>query len=77
MAPPIPEWLLSVLAAATIFTVMFSVGLGISLADLGVVRQQPGLLLRGLLATLVAVPILALVVTRALSCPGSSKSVSC
>jgi predicted Na+-dependent transporter len=69
MTGPVPEWLLSVLAAATVFTVMSSVGLGIAIGDLRVVRQRAGLLLRGLLATVVAVPLLALAISRALGLP--------
>lgn len=69
MMGPIPEWLLSLLAAATVFTVMTSVGLGISLGEFRIAWRKPGLLLRGLLTTLVAVPFLALLVTRALGLP--------
>jgi len=70
---PIPAWVLSALAAATLFTVMSSVGLGIALGDLRVVWQRPGLLLRGLLATLVAVPVIAVGITRTLGLPRPSE----
>jgi BASS family bile acid:Na+ symporter len=65
----VPEWLLSLLAVATLFTVMSSVGLGIRLGDFRIVGQRPALLARGLVATLVVVPILAIGVARALALP--------
>jgi predicted Na+-dependent transporter len=69
MAGPIPEWLLSLLAAATVSSVMVSVGLGIPAGELRVARREPGRLLRGLLATIVVVPCFALAVTRAFQLP--------
>jgi BASS family bile acid:Na+ symporter len=69
MTGPTPEWLLSLLAAATVFSVMASVGLGISLGELHVARREPGLLLRAWLTTVVAVPCLAVLVTRTLQLP--------
>lgn len=69
MNGPIPEWVLSAAAVATVFTVMFSVGLGIAAGDLRLAWQRPGLMLRGLFAVLVAVPALALIITRVLELP--------
>lgn len=69
MSAVIPKWLLSLLAVATLFTVMSSVGLGIRVGEFRVVLQRPGLLLRGLVATLVAVPALAIGISRALQLP--------
>jgi BASS family bile acid:Na+ symporter len=66
MGGPIPEWLLSALAAATLFAVMSSVGLGIVAGELRGVLRRPGLLLRGLATALVAMPLVAIGVTRAL-----------
>lgn len=66
---PIPGWVLDLFAAGTVFAVMFSVGLGVVVGDLRVVWQRPGLMLRGLFSVLVAVPAIALVVTRFLDLP--------
>jgi bile acid:Na+ symporter, BASS family len=66
---PIPEWLLTVVAAATIFTVMLDVGLGVVLGEFRWVSRHPGLLARGLFAALIAVPALALLVCRLLGIP--------
>jgi BASS family bile acid:Na+ symporter len=69
MNGPIPEWVLTAAAVGTVFTVMFSVGLGIAAGDLRLAWQRPGLMLRGLFAVLVAVPALAVIVTRVLELP--------
>ena len=66
---PIPGWVLDLFAVGTVFTVMFSVGLGVVVADLRVVGQRPGLMLRGLFSVLVGVPAIALIVTRFLDLP--------
>jgi len=66
---PVPQWVLNALAAGTVFTVMFSVGLGVALAELGLVWRRPGLMLRGLFSVLVAVPALALVIARLFDFP--------
>src|SRR5436190_12842296 len=68
MMPPsgaIPEQLLTVVAASTVFTVMFVLGLGIVLSEFRWVWGQPGLVGKGLFSVLIAVPALALIVTRA------------
>jgi predicted Na+-dependent transporter len=69
IAGPIPEQLLTLVAAATVFAVMFDLGLGIVPREFRWVLQHPGLLLRGLFAVLVAVPVLALVLVRAFDLP--------
>ena len=69
MSGPVPQWVLNALAAGTVFTVMFSVGLGVALAELGLVWRRPGLMLRGLFSVLVAVPALALVIARLFDFP--------
>ena len=66
---PIPAELLTLVAAATVFAVMFDLGLGIVPREFRWVLQNPGLLLRGLFAVLVAVPVLALTVVRAFDLP--------
>jgi|SRR5215470_4432237 len=69
MSGPIPEWVVTVSAAITVLTVMFGLGLAISPADLHWIWRRPGPMLRGLLAVLVAVPVLALGITRFLELP--------
>jgi len=66
---PIPEWLLTAVAAATIFTVMLDVGLGVVLREFRWVWRHPGLVARSLFAVLIAVPALALLVCRLLGIP--------
>ena len=48
MTGPIPEWVLSIVATATIFTIMFGVGIGVALADLRWIWQRPAPMLRAL-----------------------------
>jgi BASS family bile acid:Na+ symporter len=69
MSGLVPQWLLNVLAAGTVFTVMFSLGLGLEAGELRLIWQRPGLLARGLFSVLVAVPAAALLVTRWLDLP--------
>lgn len=66
---PIPEQFLTLVAAAAVFAVMFDLGLGIVPREFRWILQNPGLLLRGLFAVLVAVPVLALVLVRAFELP--------
>jgi bile acid:Na+ symporter, BASS family len=61
---PIPQGVLTVVAAATVFSVMFTLGLGIVIGEMRWVFAQPGRLARALFAVIVAVPAIALVVTR-------------
>jgi hypothetical protein len=42
MSGPIPEWVVTAFAVVTVFTVMFSVGLGIVLGELRWIWQRPG-----------------------------------
>ncbi|HSD00484.1 MAG TPA: hypothetical protein VLI21_16395, partial [Casimicrobiaceae bacterium] len=53
-----------IVAAATVLTVMFVLGLGILLSEFSWVWGHPGLVARGLFAVLIAVPALAIVVVR-------------
>jgi BASS family bile acid:Na+ symporter len=65
----IPEAVLTIVAATTVFTVMFTLGLGIALGTFRWVLSRPGLLARALFSVLVAVPAIALIVVRALDLP--------
>jgi len=69
MSGPVPEWLLTACVAVTLFAVMFSVGLGIAPGELRWVWRRPGPMLRGLFAVLIAVPAVALAITRVLDLP--------
>ena len=66
---PVPGWLLSVVAAATLFTIMFDLGLAIVPGEFRWVRQRPGLMAKSLFCVLVAVPALAWLVARAFDLP--------
>jgi BASS family bile acid:Na+ symporter len=68
-----PGWLLTALVAVTVFTVMFTVGLSIVLGELKWIWQRPAPMVRGLFAVLIAVPVLALVISRALELPRLSE----
>lgn len=69
MPGPFPPWFLSALAALTVFSVMFGIGLGIPPRELLSVWRRPGLMLKALLAVLVVVPAVAWAVCLALSLP--------
>jgi bile acid:Na+ symporter, BASS family len=66
---PIPAWLLSAVAAATLFTVMFDIGLAIVPAEFRVLGRQPALLPKAIFAVVVAVPAIAWAVARAFELP--------
>ena len=66
---PIPENVFTLVAAATIFTVMFDLGLKIAAREYEWARRHLGLLLKGLFAVLVAVPAMAVIVTQAFDLP--------
>ena len=66
---PVPGWILSIVAAATLFTVMFDLGLAIVPGEFRWVVKRPALLLKGLFSVLIAVPVIALLVTRAVELP--------
>jgi BASS family bile acid:Na+ symporter len=69
MSGPVPQWLLTPVVALTVFCVMFGIGLGLGPGDLRRAWRSPGPVLRGLLAVLVAVPVLAVIIVRALGLP--------
>ena len=66
---PIAEPILTVVAAATLFTIMFTLGLGIVSGEFRWVFGRPALVAKGIFSVLIAVPALALVVTRAFDLP--------
>ena len=69
----IPEWLLSAAAIATVFTIMFDLGLAIVPGEFRWVAAHPGPMARGVFSVLVAVPALAWFVARALDLPRSAE----
>ncbi|HXX84437.1 MAG TPA: hypothetical protein VEN29_10675 [Casimicrobiaceae bacterium] len=70
---PVPDWLLSAAAVATVFTVMFDLGLALVPGEFRWVGERPGLMLKGLFSVLVAVPALAWIVVRALDLPRAAE----
>ena len=66
---PVPDWLLSAVAGATLFAVMFDLGLAIEPGEFRWVGQRPALLLKALFSVLVAVPALAWLVARVFDLP--------
>ena len=69
MTGPVPEWVLSIVATATVFTVMFGVGIGVAFTDLRWIWQRPAPMFRALASVVVAVPLIAIVVCRLLALP--------
>jgi BASS family bile acid:Na+ symporter len=65
----VPETVLTAVAAATVFTVMLTIGLGIVLQEFRWVWGHPGLVARGLFSVLVAVPAAAVLVARGVALP--------
>lgn len=65
----VPGWLLTAVAVATLFAIMFDLGLAIVPGEFRWVFQRPGLLFKCLFAVLVAVPALAWAVCRAADLP--------
>ena len=69
----VPDWLLSAVAVATLFTIMFDLGLAIVPGEFRWVFARPGLLLRALFSVLVAMPALAWLVARLLDLPRAAE----
>ncbi len=69
MTGVVPDWLLAAVAMATVFTVMFSIGLGVAFGEFRWIWRRPGIMLKALFAVLVAVPALAILVAHALGLP--------
>jgi BASS family bile acid:Na+ symporter len=65
----VPEWLVSAFAVATVFVVMFDVGLGIEPREFLWIWRRPALALKALFAVFVAMPIVAIAVSRAMHLP--------
>jgi bile acid:Na+ symporter, BASS family len=61
----IPEQILTIAAAATVFTVMFDVGLVIEIGEFRWVSRHPALVAKALFAVLIAVPAVAVAVVHA------------
>jgi len=70
---PVPDWLLSIVAAATLFAIMFDLGLAIVPGEFRWVFERPGLLLKGLFSVLIAVPALAWLVARTFDLPWAAE----
>lgn len=60
----IPDWLFSSVALVTLWLVMFNVGLSIMPGEFRWVVQRPAMLLKGLFAVLVVVPVLTLTLVQ-------------
>ncbi len=69
----VPDWLFAAVAAATLFVVMFDLGLAIVPGEFRWVLARPALVLRALFAALVAVPALAWLVARAFDLPRAAE----
>ena len=69
MGETIPERILTIAAAATVFSVMFGLGLGIVLREFRWVLDRPALIAKGLFSVLIAVPLLAILVTWTFDLP--------
>ena len=65
----VPDWLFTAVAAATVFTIMFDLGLAIVPGEFRWVARHRALMAKALFAALVAVPALAWAVARALDLP--------
>jgi predicted Na+-dependent transporter len=69
----VPEWIISAFAVATVFVVMFSVGLDMNPRDFVRAWGRPALMLKALFAVLVAGPVMALVTARILQLPRAAE----
>ena len=66
---PVPSWLFSLAAAATLFAVMFDLGMAIVAREFRWVAQRPGVMAKALFCVVLAVPAIAWLVCRALDLP--------
>ena len=62
----IPWPVFALIATATVFTVMFAIGVSMDVRDLRWALSQPALVVRSLFAVLVVVPLLAIVVAQSI-----------
>jgi len=69
MSGLVPEWIVSAFAVATVFVVMFNLGLDMAPRDFANAWRRPALMFKALFAVLVAAPVLAIVVARVLHLP--------
>jgi bile acid:Na+ symporter, BASS family len=69
----VPDWLFTAVAAATVFTIMFDLGLAIVPGEFRWVVQHRALMAKALFAALVAVPALAWAVARTLDLPRAAE----
>jgi BASS family bile acid:Na+ symporter len=69
----IPDWILSVTAAATLFVVMFDLGIAIVPVEFRWVIARPALLARALFCVLLAVPAIAWLVARVFDLPRNAE----
>jgi len=65
----IPDWILAWVAVPAVFTLMFHLGMIVAPGEYRLAWRKPGLMLKGLFASLVAVPMLVVVVARAFDLP--------
>ncbi len=65
----VPQWLFTLVAVATVFTIMFDLGLAIEPGEFRWAIERPGLMARAVFAVLVAVPAVAWLVCRLLDLP--------
>ncbi|HUL96656.1 MAG TPA: bile acid:sodium symporter [Usitatibacter sp.] len=61
----VPDAVLSYCAMATVFTIMFHLGVMVAPGEYRAAWRNPGLMLRGLFCALVAVPVVVIVIARA------------
>jgi len=73
IAGPVPDWVLSFAATATLFLVMFDLGLSAVPRDFRWVIERPRLVAKALFSVLVAVPVIAWIVARAFDVPHSAE----
>lgn len=65
----VPDWLLSTVAAATLFVIMFDLGIAIVPVEFRWAMERPGLMLKALFSVLVCVPAIVWIVARAFGLP--------
>lgn len=65
----VPDGLLSAVAVATLWVVMFDLGIAIVIGEFRWVVERPGLMLKALFAVLVCVPCIVWIVARAFDVP--------
>jgi BASS family bile acid:Na+ symporter len=70
---PVPDWLFSIVAAATVFTIMLDLGFAIVPAEFRWIGKRLELLVKSLFSVLVAVPALAWLVARAFDLPRAAE----